>query len=176
MNSNILSFKSLRFFGAYVTPRLWPLENTMLSTTAASCRQERLARWLLAFHADPNLVDLRRRTPLHHAALQGICFCREICGFRRCKKPLSKIGGAKIWSQGWRIFILNEELKNLSATIDGFFKMRQTMSIRSFFCNLRDLHFSGWAGSISIKSMNNKTEVRLVTYIDFRLLVGTCKP
>lgn len=121
MNSNILSFKSLRFFGAYVTPRLWPLENTMLSTTAASCRQERLARWLLAFHADPNLVDLRRRTPLHHAALQGICFCREICGFRRCKKPLSKIGGAKIWSQGWRIFILNEELKNpITLKITGY--------------------------------------------------------
>ena len=174
MNSNILSFKSLRFFGAYVTPRLWRRyhwKTQRFQQQLLAAEQEQLARWLLAFHADPNLVDLRRRTPLHHAALQGICFCREICGTFSAlhKKTLSKIGGAKIWSQGWCIFILNEELKNLSATIDGFFKMWQTMSIRSFFCNFRDLHFSGWAGFIPSRVWitRQKFGLSLISMSDF---------
>lgn len=97
MNSNILSFKSLRFFGAYVTPRLWRRyhwKTQRFQQQLLAAEQEQLARWLLAFHADPNVVDLRRRTPLHHAALQGICCCMGNLWdlFGVAKNPCQKLG------------------------------------------------------------------------------------
>ena len=39
--------------------------------TSLDQRQEQLTRLLLAFHADPDVVDAQQRTPLHQAALQG---------------------------------------------------------------------------------------------------------
>eukprot|EP00435_Cladocopium_sp_Y103_P060162 s91_g21.t3 len=55
--------------GVAVAPRDQLLRSPLHLSAAAG--EEHLTRLLLAFHADPDVVDAQQRTPLHHAALQG---------------------------------------------------------------------------------------------------------
>ncbi|CAL1129412.1 unnamed protein product [Cladocopium goreaui] len=61
--------RQLLELGAALAPRDQLLRSPLHLSAAAG--EEQLTRLLLAFHADPDVVDAQQRTPLHQAALQG---------------------------------------------------------------------------------------------------------
>ena len=142
--------------------------NTTISTAAeSSCRQEQLARWLLAFHADPNVADLRRRTPLHHAALQGTGFFATNC-VAVLEPALQRQKPVDFWQErrfgGFRMMVFSEDRKDKPM---GHVVL--LLMVVCLACNLRDLYlFRCWKKDFSIKSMQKQKEVGVVTYIKFQ--------
>ena len=86
----------------YMTPS--PPSPRVNLVTSLDQRQEQLTRLLLAFHADPDVVDAQQRTPLHQAALQGVDLgCRSLAAGAPHFFCVEKSGDGLVWPilLGW---------------------------------------------------------------------------